>query len=407
MNKKCRILLYVLSIVMVAGCITAVARTKGSTPEVKVPGEEPAAVVSGEDTEHAGADSGADRAPAREENETAVETTEAEERTEAAEVAEEAEAGGQAEADGSTTILFTGDVLFANAFKAGYDADGIKGVVAPELLEELRAADILMVNNEFPFSDRGTPMADKQFTFRCSPGYVKALNEMGVDIVSLANNHTLDYGRDALSDTFTTLDGAGILYAGAGETKERAYELQIIEKNGKKFGFLAASRVVPESNWKVEERTPGMLTAYDDTKLVQLIKEARSGCDFLAVYIHWGVEYDAYPQDYQTKIATDCFNAGADLILGAHTHCLQGISYISGKPVFYSLGNFVFGQNIDKTAAVKVQVSSDGTVSYGLLPVYAAGGTTKLMDTNSASALYQYMTQISDGVTIGADGKIN
>ena len=90
MNKKCRILLYVLSIVMVAGCIAAVARTKGSTPEVKVPGEEPAAVVSGEDTEHAGADSGADRAPAREENETAVETTEAEERTEAAEVAEEA-----------------------------------------------------------------------------------------------------------------------------------------------------------------------------------------------------------------------------------------------------------------------------------------------------------------------------
>lgn len=80
-----------------------------------------------------------------------------------------------------------------------------------------------------------------------------------------------------------------------------------------------------------------MLTAYDDTKLVQLIKEARSGCDFLSVYIHWGVEYDAYPQDYQTKIATDCFNAGADLILGAHTHCLQGISYISGKPVFTAL----------------------------------------------------------------------
>ena len=222
MNKKCRIILYVLSIVMVTGCIAAVARTKGSTPEVKVPGEEPAAAVSGEETEHEGADGGADCTPAREENETVVETTEAEERTEAAEVAEEAEAGGQAEADGSTTILFTGDVLFANAFKAGYDADGIKGVVAPELLEELQAADILMVNNEFPFSDRGTPMADKQFTFRCSPGYVKALNEMGVDVVSLANNHTLDYGRDALSDTFAALDGAGILYGGAGDSTERA-----------------------------------------------------------------------------------------------------------------------------------------------------------------------------------------
>ena len=74
-----------------------------------------------------------------------------------------------------------------------------------------------MVNNEFPFSDRGTPMADKQFTFRCSPGYVKALNEMGVDVVSLASNH-LDYGREALSDTFAALDGAGILYGGAGDS---------------------------------------------------------------------------------------------------------------------------------------------------------------------------------------------
>ena len=177
MNKKCRIILYVLSIVMVAGCIAAVAWTKGSTPAAKVPAEEPAAAVSGEDTERAGADGEAERTPAKEEKETAAEATETEERTEAAEVTEEAEAGGQADADGSTTILFTGDVLFANAFKAGYDANGIEGVVAPELLEELRAADILMANNEFPFSDRGTPMADKQFTFRCSPGYVKALNE--------------------------------------------------------------------------------------------------------------------------------------------------------------------------------------------------------------------------------------
>ena len=241
MNKKCRIILYVLSIVMVTGCIAAVARTKGSTPEVKVPDEAPAAAVSGEDTEHAGADGGADRAPTREENETAVETTEAEERTEAAEVTEEAEAGGQAE-----------------AFKAGYDADGIKGVVAPELLEELQAADILMVNNEFPFSDRGTPMADKQFTFRCSPGYVKALNEMGVDVVSLANNHTLDYGREALSDTFVALDGAGILYGGAGDSAERAKQVQVIEANGKKYGFIAVSRVVPTADWKVENAVPGL-----------------------------------------------------------------------------------------------------------------------------------------------------
>ena len=407
MNKKCRILLYVLSIVMVAGCITAVARTKGSTPEVKVPGEEPAAVVSGEDTEHAGADSGADRAPAREENETAVETTEAEERTEAAEVAEEAEAGGQAEADGSTTILFTGDVLFANAFKAGYDADGIKGVVAPELLEELRAADILMVNNEFPFSDRGTPMADKQFTFRCSPGYVKALNEMGVDIVSLANNHTLDYGRAALSDTFSALDGAGILYGGAGDSVQRAKEVQIMEVNGKKYGFIAVSRVVPSADWKIESAAPGMFTCYDATALIEVIKEAKQTCDFVTVFPHWGTEYSEQPNAVQRELAKQCMDAGADLVVGAHTHCLEGIEYIDGKPVFYSLGNFIFGQNIDRSAAVKVTVTEDGTVSYALIPVYASDGQTKQMDANAAPGLFSYMESISDNASVDEAGNIS
>ena len=407
MNKKCRILLYVLSIVMVAGCIAAVARTKGSTPEVKVPGEEPAAVVSGEDTEHAGADGGADRAPAREENETAVETTEAEERTEAAEVTEEAEAGGQAEADGSTTILFTGDVLFANAFKAGYDADGIEGVVAPELLEELRAADILMVNNEFPFSDRGTPMADKQFTFRCSPGYVKALNEMGVDIVSLANNHTLDYGRAALSDTFSALDGAGILYGGAGDSVERAKEVQIMEVNGKKYGFIAVSRVVPSADWKIESAAPGMFTCYDATALIEVIKEAKQTCDFVTVFPHWGTEYSEQPNAVQRELAKQCMDAGADLVVGAHTHCLEGIEYIDGKPVFYSLGNFIFGQNIDRSAAVKVTVIEDGTVSYALIPVYASDGQTKQMDANAAPGLFSYMESISDNASVDAAGNIS
>ena len=390
---------------MVAGCIAAVARTKESTPEVKVPGEEPAAVVSGEDTEHAGADSGADRASAREENETAVETTEAEERTEAAEVTEEAEAGGHAEAEGSTTILFTGDVLFANAFKAGYDADGIKGVVAPELLEELRAADILMVNNEFPFSDRGTPMADKQFTFRCSPGYVKALNEMGVDVVSLANNHTLDYGREALSDTFAALDGAGILYGGAGDSAERAKQVQVIEVHGKRYGFIAVSRVVPTADWKVENAVPGLFSCYDTTALVEVIKEARETCDYVAVYPHWGVEYQAYPEANQTQIAKACIDAGADVVVGSHTHCLQGVSYIDGKPVFYSLGNFIFGQSIDRSAMLEVTIDAAGRASYRFVPVYAAGGVTYPAEGGQAESVLNYLDGISEAA-VSSDGAV-
>ena len=238
--------------------------------------------------------------------------------------------------------------------------------------------------------------------------------------MSTANNHCRDKGLDGLYRTLDVLDEAGLAHVGTYRSQAERDEnsgIYVADVGGISVAFLSYTYGLNGFQLSSDTMYAANLFNLDYyTTLSQPNKAlmetdlaaARAlDTDLIAVMIHWGVEYDAYPQDYQTKIATDCFTAGADLILGAHTHCLQGISYISGKPVFYSLGNFVFGQSIDKTVAVKVQVSSDGTVSYGLLPVYAAGGTTKLMDTNSASTLYQYMTQISDGVTIGADGKIN
>lgn len=313
----------------------------------------------------------------------------------------------ETEISGDTTIIFTGDVLFANAFKAGYDAKGIEGVVSGELLAKLQEADILMVNNEFPFSEQGTPMADKQFTFRCEPDYVTALQEMGVDVVSLANNHVLDYGKAALSDTFATLDNAGILYGGAGETVERAEEVQIVEVNGRKYGFLAVSRVVPVGDWKVENSAPGVFSCYDDRRLVELVEEAASECDFLAVYPHWGVEYAEYPEDYQKKIAENCLEAGADVVIGSHTHCLQGVEYINEKPVFYSLGNFIFGQNIDRSAILEVTITSAGEISYQYLPVYAEGGVTKLAESEKAEQICTYLNEISAGAAVAEDGTVN
>lgn len=229
MGKRTRIVLYALSLVILLAMVTLIIFSWGKQHSEPVNDamsetvisstEEPIQIPEAEEAEETEAADGQNGI----QNDTEQEETD-----------KQAEAGNT-EGDGSTTLIFAGDVLFANAFKSNYDAGGIEKVIEPQLLQELQDADIFMVNNEFPFSNRGEPMEDKQFTFCCDPKYVKALNEMGVDIVSLANNHTIDYGRDALSDTFTTLDGAGILYAGAGETKERAYELQVIEKNGKKI----------------------------------------------------------------------------------------------------------------------------------------------------------------------------
>jgi poly-gamma-glutamate synthesis protein (capsule biosynthesis protein) len=229
---------------------------------------------------------------------------------------------------------------------------------------------------------------------------------MGVDVASLANNHTLDYGTEALSDTFKALDDAGVLYAGAGETVERAEEVQVIEVNGKKFGFLAVSRVIPVAEWKVEFRTPGLFSCYDDTRLLELIKEAKKTCDYLAVYPHWGVEYDAYPQDYQTKIAKDCIEAGADVVVGSHTHCLQGAAWIDGKPVVYSLGNFMFGREIERSAILKVTVAQDGEATYTYIPVYAENGCTKIATSDAAGEILSYIDAISDA-KVSDDGVIS
>lgn len=308
--------------------------------------------------------------------------------------------------DKAVSMIFTGDVLFANSFSTAYGNGGITKVVSQDLLQELNQADITMVNEEFPFSMRGTKMENKQYTFRADPANVNALQEMGVDIVSLANNHILDYGKDALEDTFTTLDGAGILYAGAGTSAERAKACQTIMVNGTKVGFLAASRVIPEGNWNVDDSTPGVFTTYDGTALCKAVEDARKVCDYVVVFVHWGVEQEAYPEDYQKNLAKQYVDAGADLVIGSHTHCLQGIEFYNGKPIYYSLGNFVFDSDISQSMAVKITIGTDKTTTCQLIPVYAASGCTMKMEESGASSLYQYMESISNGIHIAEDGTV-
>ncbi len=304
------------------------------------------------------------------------------------------------------TMLLAGDVLFATHMREHYKNAGIESVFSAELQELFRNADIAMVNQEFPFSLRGEPMKDKQYTFRIDPDFVTAFSELGVDIVSLANNHVLDYGSDALLDTFVTLDEAGIRYVGAGDSEERAKELQIFEVNGKTIGILSASRVIPVVEWDVQNKVPGVFTTYDGAKLCEEIRKAREICDFVAVYVHWGVEYDAYPQEYQKVLARQYIDAGADFVAGAHSHCLQSMEYYNGKPVFYGLGNFVFDANIERTMAVEVIVSKEGEAECRLIPAKAVNGCTMIMEPDEAEELYRYMESISEGISIDSTGRV-
>lgn len=172
-----------------------------------------------------------------------------------------------------------------------------------ELLNLLNGADITMINNEFPFSTRGTQAEDKQYTFRVNPSYVTALQEMGVDVAGLANNHVLDYGTEALEDTFTTLENAGIAYTGAGRSYEDACRLIRFEKNGKSFGFCSLPGHSGGFLERGERRSPASSAPMTPPIWWRKIKKAKQQCDYVFVAVHWGVEHTDELTDYQPVIA--------------------------------------------------------------------------------------------------------
>jgi hypothetical protein len=307
-------------------------------------------------------------------------------------------------------LLFAGDILLSSHVTTAYDKEGsINGVLDEGYHAEIGGADIFMANQEFPFSGRGSAAPDKQFTFRLPPSKVFMMNEIGVDIVTLANNHSLDYGTDALVDTCTALDGAGIKYVGAGPDMNRAKQLEKIDVNGKAIGFLAASRVYPEANWVANSKKPGMVSGYDPTILLEEIKKAKESCDYLVVYVHWGVERDEKPQEYQRVLGKQIIDAGADLVIGSHPHVLQGIEYYNGKPICYSLGNFIFGSSIPKTALIRAQVDfAQGSTTLSLVPgTSKAGYTRTLTQEDEIQGFYQYFQSISFGVSVDENGVIH
>lgn len=310
----------------------------------------------------------------------------------------------------SIDILIAGDVLFSDHVLNAYEsAGGISGVLDEGFRSDIDSADFFAVNEEFPFSSRGTAAPDKQYTFRLPEDKVSIMKELGVDLVTLANNHTLDFGTDALLDTCTTLDQAGILHVGAGADSESARKPAIVDIQGIKVGFIGASRVIPVASWTAGKNSPGLLTAYDTSLLIQTIQETRPLCDYLIVYPHWGVEREEMPVDHQKSIARQCIDAGADFVIGSHPHVLQGLEYYKEKPIAYSMGNFIFGSSIPKTMLLKLTLDTDTLEpSISLIPGTSSGGyTRKLTEQEPIQEFYQYIESISFGIQIDEQGRVS
>lgn len=280
------------------------------------------------------------------------------------------------------SLSFAGDISFANDYAPGqnYNQYGIDGAFSPGVQRCMEEPDIFMLNNEFAYTKGGEPQYAKGYIFRADPSTSSRLQEMGVDIVSIANNHAYDYGATGFLDTLDTLDMADMPYVGGGRNLEDAKNhIVYFIANGMKIGYIAATQVerdLPIYTQPATENNPGVVRCYDPELVNEMIKTAKEQCDFVIVYPHWGTELVNSIQDDQRALAQSFIDSGADLVIGGHAHVLQGAEYYNDVPIFYGLSNFCFSSKVRESCIVNITLSMDGISDICLIPCMESAGIT-------------------------------
>lgn len=237
----------------------------------------------------------------------------------------------------------------------------------------IREADNAFCNLECPVSHSTTSII-KENIFGVKSQDAKGLSYAGFDIISLANNHTLDKGRKGLLNTMQFLKQEKIKYVGAGENYKDANSSTILNINGLKIAFLAYC-LYPLEGVIFKEDAPSV-AFYDPARVKEAIESLKKDVDVIVVSLHWGTEYATTPSAEQTEIAHQIIDWGADLILGHHPHVVQKIEEYKGGVIVYSLGNFVFDQHkpeTKKSMIFKAKLSQKGVVEYSTLPIQIVG----------------------------------
>ncbi|WP_010274937.1 CapA family protein [Paenibacillus senegalensis] len=323
---------------------------------------------------------------------------------------EEEEGVSQQGQQGTVTISFVGDVLLGSTVENllkqyGYDYP------YQDVRSLLQASDFTVANLETPITDRGTPEEEKSFVYRSSPEVLPAFKEAGFDLVSLANNHMMDYGVIGLLDTLDHLDKNGIHRVGAGRDVEEAFRPFIWEEEGLRIAFLNFTRVVPSGDWKAGHEFPeGLADTYNHTKPVEAIANAKEEADLVIVLAHWGEERMNEPNETQKELARRFIDAGADLIIGSHPHVLQGFEQYKGKWIAYSLGNFIFTTREDapqtlESAILEAACSAEGC-DLRMIPIFTQWAKPVVMEDEQGQQLFRRISDVSPGAEILEDGRI-
>ncbi|NOX88077.1 MAG: CapA family protein [Calditrichaeota bacterium] len=295
------------------------------------------------------------------------------------------------------TLLFTGDVTFANHFlnhvKKKYDFPFA-------LIPWFKQADISVINLEDPLTNATEP-AEKPYVFKAPPYYIEILKRGGVDLVSLANNHIYDYGEAGLLETIELLEHAGIKYIGAGRNIKQARKPAVFDISGVKFGFLAYYGLKAHSESHPATETQAG-TALRKLKYIREdVKKLRKKVDFVTVVFHWGLEKENYPQDDQIRFAHRVIDYGADLIVGHHPHVLQGVEKYKQGIIVYSLGNFIFGghsRTYYQTVVLKVNVPPEHPDRWNIefIPIEVNHWQPRVANSAEADSILNRIKKYSD-----------
>jgi poly-gamma-glutamate capsule biosynthesis protein CapA/YwtB (metallophosphatase superfamily) len=232
-------------------------------------------------------------------------------------------------------IAIGGDIIFGRGVSQIARARGL-GYLFEPIAPLLREADWTVLNMEGCISTRGAPLP-KEYTFRAPPELAMHLRLAGVSMVSLGNNHSMDYGATALLDTMDYLWQAGVWWAGAGANRAVAAQPVYVDFGGLRVAFVCFTAVVPRG-FPAGARTPGVATL---DAVLPTMREVRANADALVVIPHWGDEGTTRPNAKQRRIARLLADAGATLIVGHHPHVVQGYERVGAAHVFYSVGNFI------------------------------------------------------------------
>jgi poly-gamma-glutamate synthesis protein (capsule biosynthesis protein) len=238
--------------------------------------------------------------------------------------------------------------------------------------DEISRADIAFANLESQLSDqKGRTVGSSEYVFTGPPQGAEALARAGFDVVSTANNHAWDYGERAMRETLENVRRVRIAAAGTGETLEEAYRPAVVERDGWRVAFLAVTGIF-NSPFETSPARDHVAWA-DIDRVAPAIRDARAaGADLVFVSYHGGVEYQAQPTEETRRFARACLDAGADGFIGHHPHVAQGVDWYDGKPIFYSLGNFLFRQFdpwTDRGLAVRITARDGGGLDVDYLPV--------------------------------------